>query len=306
MATRQALKSQLILQNAASMQVQARRRPTAATRHVRARSLHIACCKLPRCCLVSTIDLESWLRAQCAEYAYDLRGVFRASGDTVWPLTAGSASDLEVQLAAHGHLLPLPKEPAALANVLEVSIVDFLLDRVAATAGQLTARRGGERFYPDLEITGPGVDDAHFAIDIKVAQRKVMKKSTARQTQSRITLYTGNTYFGYPTLHWPGTFRPFAEYKQHIDVLGIYTLNTNSASRVDNLELIVQQPWKIASRQRSSTTREYIGAVLDLDALREGRGEFDSPEEFYKYWRNYPFRIGATVSKQLKKLLGQS
>lgn len=254
-----------------------------------------------------TLDLQQWLRARCAAYTYDLRGVFRVAGSTRWPLTATDATDLEAQLADHGHLLPLPKEPAALANVLEVSIVDFLLDRIAATGGALTATRGGERFYPDLEISGPDVGGRYYAVDIKVAQRKIPKAKNVSptQTQSRITLYTGNTYFAYPTLHWPGTFRPFANYAQHLDVLGIYTLNRDSASRVDDLELVVQEPWRIGSRKRSSTTREYIGAVQGLEDLRLGRGEFKTAAEFYKFWRAYNFRIGGTVRNQLNKLLAQ-
>jgi len=131
------------------------------------------------------------------------------------------------------------------------------------------------------------------------------KKAPPTQTQSRITLYTGNTYFAYPTLHWPGTFRPFADYAQHLDVIGIYNLNRDTASRVDDLELIVQEPWRIGSHQRSSTTREYIGAVLGLDDLREGRGEFTTAADFYKYWRGYNFRVGRTVRNQLTKLLAQ-
>lgn len=256
---------------------------------------------------MTSLDLQQWLRAQCSEYAYDLRGIFRVSGSTRWPLTAIDAADLETKLADHQHLLPLPKEPAALANVLEVSIVDFLLDRVAASDGALTASRGGERFYPDLEVTGPGVDGKYHAVDIKVAQRKIPKRTGASptQTQSRITLYTGNTYFAYPTLHWPGTFRPFSDYARHLDVIGIYTLNRNNASRVDDLELVVQEPWRIGSRKRSSTTREYIGAVHGLDELREGRGEFKTEDEFYRFWRAYNFRIGGTVRNQLNKLLAQ-
>jgi hypothetical protein len=257
---------------------------------------------------VTAFKLQQWLRAQCQEYVYDLRGVFRVAGSTSWPLTAIDAADLEAQLARNGHLLALPKEPAALANVLEVSIVDFLLDQVAAAKGKLVATRGGERTYPDLEVTGPGVDGAFYAIDIKVAQRKIPKRRGLQptQTQSRITLYTGNTYFAYPTLHWDGTFRPFADYVQHLDVIAIYTLNRDSAARVDDLELIVHEPWKIASRRRSSTTREYIGAVQGLDDLRQGRGEFGSAEEFYRFWRAYNFRIGASVRNQLNKLLAQN
>jgi hypothetical protein len=225
------------------------------------------------------------------------------AGNAQWPLTATNASELEARIREH--LLPLPKEPAALANVLEVSIVDFLLDRVAETGGALIATRGGERVYPDLEITGPALDGAFCAVDIKVAQRKILKTSPPTQTQSRITLYTGNTYFAYPTLRWPGTFRPFADYAQHLDVIGVYTLNRDSASRVEDLELIVQEPWRIGSRQRSSTTREYIGAVTGLDDLRQGRGEFKTSAEFYKFWRAYNFNIGRSVRNQLNKLLAE-
>lgn len=93
------------------------------------------------------------------------------------------------------------------------------------------------------------------------------------------------------------------EYASHLDVIGVYTLNKDSVGRVEDLELIVQPPWKIASRQRSSTTREYIGAVTGIDALREGRGEFASPEEFYAYCRKYKFKVGGAVQQQLDKLL---
>jgi hypothetical protein len=256
---------------------------------------------------VATTDVEQWLRQQCRQYRYDLRGVFRVAGTGGWPLTVRDAADLEAKLAARGHLLPLPKEPAALANVLEVSIVNFLLEHIDTTEGpgQLVARRGGERFYPDLEITGPAVGGEYYAVDIKIARRGVTKRGASNRTQSRITLYTGNTYFRHPMVHWDGTFRPFAEYAQHLDVLGIYTLNSDSAARVEDLELIVQEPWKIASRQRSSTTREYIGAVQGIDDLRSGRGEFDTPEEFYSFWRRYKFRVGDVVAKRLERIMSE-
>jgi hypothetical protein len=244
-----------------------------------------------------------WLREQCAEYQFDVRGVFRRAGpSSAWPLTAVSPEDLEAHLDAGGHLLPLPKEPAALANVLEVSISNFLLDRLARLDGATTAR-GTERGYPDLELSGPAFGGGFHAVDVKAARRAPTKGRP--RTQSRITLYTGNTYFKWPDLHWPGTFRPFNEYRTHIDIILIYTLNTESAWRVDDLEVIVQEPWRIASRQRSSTTREYIGAVDSLDALRRGHGEFTTSTAFYDYWRRYPFKISAQVQKQLDRLVKQ-
>jgi hypothetical protein len=237
--------------------------------------------------------------------------LYSHAGNHAWPLNATDASELEAKLGAGGHFLPLPKEPAALANILEVSIVDFLIKRLRDVTGGESSR-GTERGYPDIEIHGEHFGGGYHAIDVKIAMRGKVAAAkpgkapkVSKNTQSRITLYTGNTYFKFPSLHWPGTFRPFEDYRSHLDVIGIYTLNEQTNSRVDQLELIVQEPWRIASRQRSSTTREYLGAVNEIAALREGRGEFATEAEFYKFWRSFPFKIGAATSKQLQKLLAK-
>lgn len=256
-------------------------------------------------------DLLEWLRQQCSEYTFDARGVFQRSAPGVyefvkvaelWPLHARDADELEQILADRGHLLPLPREPAALANVLEVSIVNFLTERLAALDGAHVAR-GSERGYPDLEIGGPAFGGGSHAVDVKAARRAAT--AGRPRTQSRITLYTGNTYFKWPDLHWPGTIRAFNDYTSHLDLLLIYTLRSETAARVDDLEVIVQEPWRIASKQRSSTTREYIGAVDGLDDLRDGRGEFTTAAEFYRYWRKFPFKISPQVQKQLDRLIRQ-
>jgi hypothetical protein len=243
--------------------------------------------------------LLDWLRKHVRSYELDLVAVFRKQGTSpTWPLRADDPDDLEAKLEAGGHFVALPKEPAALANILEVSLVDFLLDAVARTPGA-KALRGTERGYPDLELTGSSFGGGYHAVDVKVARRNKART----KTQSRITLYTGNTFFRYPSLHWSGTFRPFESYASHVDVLGIYTLDERSLGRISDLELIVHEPWRIASRRRSSTTREYIGAVTSLEALREGRGEFVDEDAFYKFWRAYKFRIGASVQQQLDRAL---
>jgi hypothetical protein len=246
------------------------------------------------------LELKAWLRDRCAEYGFGLGGVYHRRGEDPGPITARDIDDLEQQLADRGHLLPLPKEPAALANVLEVSLVDFLLKAISATDG-LKATRGTERGYPDIELTGPVLSGEHHAVDVKVARRDDTQKKL--RTQSRITLYTGNTYFKWPNLHWPGTFRPFDDYASHLDIIVIYTLNPELRSRAEDLEIIVQEPWRIASTQRSSTTREYVGAVTKIEDLRSGNGEFESPEEFYSYWRRFPFRVSPQVQRQLQRLL---
>jgi hypothetical protein len=248
------------------------------------------------------LDLKTWFRDRCAEFGFGLGGFYHRRGDQPGPLQARDVDDLEQQLAARGHLLPLPTEPAALANVLEVSIVDFLLKAAERTEG-LNATRGTERGYPDIELTGSALRSKFHAVDVKVARRDDTRKKL--RTQSRITLYTGNTYFKWPNLHWPGTFRPFADYASHLDVIVIYTLNPELMSRAEDMEIIVQEPWRIASTRRSSTTREYIGAVTLISDLREGNGEFDTPEAFYEYWRKFQFKVSPQVQRQLQRLLDQ-
>lgn len=247
--------------------------------------------------------LLAWLKAACARYTLEPIAVYRAGRNAAFPLVAGSEVELQAKLQAGGHFLPLPKEPAALANVLEVSLSEFLLGELAKIDG-VTCERGTERGYPDIEITGPAFGDVPHAIDIKAARRKV--GATGRvsiNTQSRITLYTGNTYFRYPQLKWPGTFRPFQDYGSHLSLIAIYTLNEESVGRIEDLELITHETWRIGSKQRSSTTREYIGAVVSIEDLRAGKGEFETEEAFYAYWKKFPFKIGRSVQQQLDKLL---
>jgi hypothetical protein len=244
------------------------------------------------------LNLLEWLRACCDVYRLDVSAVFRRTGQHLWPLVAANESELERQLADGGHLLPLPKEPAALANVLEVSIVDFTLRRLGEISGA-QGQRGTERGYPDIEVSGAAFGGGHHAVDVKIARRA----ASGRSTESRITLYTGNSYFRYPALRFPGTFRPFQDYASYLDILGIYTFNPDSPARVEELELFVHPAWRIASHKRSSTTREYIGAVTSIEDLRRGRGEFETPDEFYRFWRAFPFRITTQVQQQLDRLL---
>ena len=105
--------------------------------------------------MTKVFGLRDWLVEQCADSTFNVSGVFQRESDlSSWPLKAQGPDELEARLSQGGHLLPLPKEPAALANVLETSIVSFLMRR-AQLADGAGVRKGNERGYPDLEISGP-------------------------------------------------------------------------------------------------------------------------------------------------------
>ena len=115
------------------------------------------------------LDLLKWLRQQCEQFVFFPAGVYVERGEHEWPLIAGDEHDLTSKLDAGGHLVSLPKESAALANVIEVALVDFLLERLQALSGA-SGVRWQERSYPDLEISGAAFGGGFHAVDVKMAR----------------------------------------------------------------------------------------------------------------------------------------
>ena len=143
-------------------------------------------------------------------------------------------------------------------------------------------RIGTQRSFPDLEFSGPAFGNGVRAADIKCARRR----KSGKALQSRIALYTGNTYFLWPQLKFSGILRPFSEYEELLSIVAVYDFRPDLPERITNLEVITHETWRIASRKRASATREYIGSVQDIGQLTAGEGEFESAEEFYRYWRS--------------------
>lgn len=230
--------------------------------------------------------LLMWLREHTDQWRPSIIGVFREEATHEWPLTASSAPDLRAKLTAAGHLLPLPSEPAALANVMEIELRRHL-GEVISDLSDAAVVEGTERSYPDLEFAGEVFGGGIRAVDIKCARRKIPASGKPPTTlNNRIALYTGNTYFLWPQLKFSGIMRPFADYRELISIVVIYTYEPDLPERITDVEVVVHETWRIASKSRASATREYIGSVQRIDELVAGRGEFESPTEFYDYWRH--------------------
>lgn len=225
--------------------------------------------------------LIAWLRELTESWAPSIVGVFREDASHDWPISASSGPELRQRLIDAGHLLPLPTEPAALANVMEIELRQHLVDAAGAgTDIQLT--EGTERSYPDLEILGSRFGGGPRAVDIKCARRG----RTGASLNNRIALYTGNTYFLWPQLKFSGIARPFGEYGEHVSIVVIYTFDATRPERITDVQVVVHETWRIASRTRASATREYIGSVQRIADLVAGKGEFESADEFYEFWRH--------------------
>lgn len=233
-----------------------------------------------------TSPLLEWLRRHTADWRPSIIGVFREEALHDWPLTASSPTDLRQQLTEQGHLLPLPSEPAALANVMEIELRQHLAEAAVLTPGA-GITDGTERSYPDLEFSGDAFGSGFRAVDIKCARRRVSKVDREPTVlKNRIALYTGNTYFLWPQLKFVGIVRPFEQYEELISIVVIYTFDAELPQRITNVQVVVHETWRIASQSRASGTREYIGSVQNIEHLVAGAGEFDTPGAFYAYWRH--------------------
>ncbi len=222
-----------------------------------------------------------WLRDQVTGWEQSALGIFcLKSSQEQWPIQAMGPEELKEQLLQRGHLLPLPTEPAVLANLIEIELREYIVS-AAANAPGVEIRLGTERSYPDLELSGSIFGNRCYAVDIKCARRA----KSGKRLQSRIALYTGNTYFLWPTLKFSGILRPFDDYAGHLAIVAVYDFHKDRTERIDNLQMIVHECWQIASTKRASATREYIGSIQDINYLVVGKGEFGSLEEFETYWR---------------------
>lgn len=228
-----------------------------------------------------TSPLLTWLREHTDTWHPSIIGVFRQDSAHDWPIVAGSASELREKLTALGHLLPLPSEPAALANVMEIELRQHLLEAATTTPGAIVVE-GTERSYPDLEISGMAFGGGVRAVDIKCARRN----KTGSALSNRIALYTGNTYFLWPQLKFSGIARPFGDYEELISIVVIYSFEPSRPERISDVEVVAHETWRIGSKARASATREYIGSIGKIGDLIAGRGEFEAPADFYDYWRH--------------------
>jgi len=218
--------------------------------------------------LTTLEGIKAWLRDAVRDYRWNVRGI----------------------ILDDGRVVPLPKEPAVVAKVIEVSVTEHFKRKAYAVPGLDLLDDLSGRGYPDVLLAGRAVENRRVALVVKVARRKPRADgSPPTVTQSRITLGPFDTYFRRPTEPIKGVGVAYGDMAWHLDLIVLYDW---SEGEVRNLEVLVVETWRVASMQRSSETRNYIGAVTRIEDLRLEQGPFASAEEFYAYWRTVPIKRG--------------
>lgn len=182
----------------------------------------------------------------------------------------------------------VPAESRAISAIFEKLVVERI--KAVTTGYKCGFERGGGREYPDITLLDIPDFAGKIAIDVKTSRKG---------SSNRIGGFTLGTYLGY--FRTPdrkvGTIRyPYSDYAQHWIVGLCYDYETfqretggitEEAFRITNIDLIVQEKWRIASRQTGSGTTKHMRSVTNIERLKAGHGEFSSKREFLEYWRNY-------------------
>jgi hypothetical protein len=204
-------------------------------------------------------DLKRWVRSILRKYEFDIRGL----------------------LLRDGTVLPLPSESSLIAKLFEVTLLERFRTVANAVRGLEIHGAPGTRTYPDIWLSGDRIAGRKIALEVKAARRN----RAATRTSSRITLGPYDKYFRNPDVKMSGAVLPYGEFSTHLDIIVLYDYEGGEILKVEPL---VVEKWRVASRKKSSGTRKYIGAVMEIDRLKREQGEFASAEDFYDYWRNFP------------------
>lgn len=245
---------------------------------------------------MDTHDLLTWLRELFADWTPQVRALIRVGDEGSLPIVTESDEEFLEKLENTGWLLPLPDESAALSNLFETEILDIVHN--ALEDEDVTIRKGGSRSYPDFELEGAFFRGGPHAVDIKCARH------SGTSVDSTIALYTGNTYFLFPELPFPGMLRTFGEYDERIAIVVLYRYRPDLLERFSDVRVAIQPAWRIAGKTKPSSTRHYIGSVNRVADIVDGHGAFTTEQEFYDYWRSAQrgWPVNAGVAKARKKL----
>lgn len=210
---------------------------------------------------------------------FDVSDPVKSFKALVLAMMKGYRFDVEGLYLKGGIVRPLPSEAAVVGKVLEVSIHEYLSRKLLQQKQLKWIPASSDRVYPDVSFNGPMIFPHKFALDVKCARRSRDKK----RTKSAITIGTFDAeYFRYPEEKVGNIMLPYGSYTAHLSLIALYTYEAATARDV---ELLVVEKWRVATKKRSSGTRCYIAASPIIADLRAEKGPFDSEEEFNAFWR---------------------
>lgn len=189
---------------------------------------------------------------------------------------------------------PLGSDTKVISTVFEL-IARQAVYSYAHKAGLAVREPDKQNHYPDFTLMTGEKDLRKTALDVKTTYRK--------GASSRFS-YTLGGYASYmrPSTESKNIVFPHSQYREHWVVGFVYSRRDRATDTkvysvgelkdieppFGNVEVFVQEKWRIASDRAGSGNTTNIGSINgELRDFVLGRGPFVSEAEFLEYWRGY-------------------
>ncbi len=202
----------------------------------------------------------------------------------------GLGWDIKGVIDSQNRIYTVNNDTKLISKVFELITTPIILD-IAEKYNIKVIQSDRQTVYPDLTLILPTGEK--IALDIK---------STYRKTKDRVAGFTLGSYTGYLRNATKNIMFPYHEYSQHLILGFIYTREEDKAGEImpltkideiepviTDIEIIVQEKYKLSSDTPGSGNTANIGSSTDIEILRNGMGIFSEYGEavFEDYWRNF-------------------
>jgi hypothetical protein len=137
------------------------------------------------------------------------------------------------------------------------------------------------RTYPDIILRGGKLDKKIIALDIKTGRR--------HNNKTNFTLGSYAGYFRNPDEKRCAGKLSYNDFNEHWCICFIYDWDQtkDTLHMISNIQIVVQEKWRIASRTTGTGTTTAIGSIRNIDRIKSGQGDFKTEKEFLIFWRKY-------------------
>ena len=194
-----------------------------------------------------------------------------------------------------GNVYPLGSDTKVLSTIFEL-VSRPAIYSAAQRLGYHVVEPESQNHYPDFTLhKGDGCKEK-IAIDVKTTYRRANKKfsytlggytSFIRPgNEKKNIVYSFNDYVE----HWVIGFAYDRIGKKKAQATHMFTVDQVAEIPLpfEKVEVFIQEKWKISSDRAGSGNTTNIGSINGtIEDFIEGRGVFESEDEFLEYWRGY-------------------
>lgn len=213
----------------------------------------------------------------------------------------GLGWDIKGIIDSQKRIYTINDDTKLISKVFELIVTPLVLE-IGKKYGVKIITSDRQTVYPDFTIVLP--DQTKYALDVK---------STYRRNGNQVAGFTLGSYTGYLRNPTKNIMFPYPEYKQHWILGFIYSREKNandnivSLDKIDSItpaikdiEIIIQEKYKISSDRPGSGNTANIGSALDIKVLKDGIGIFSKlgEKEFEEYWRGFTTKRDSIIARK--------